>query len=264
MIYDITLGLCLIFETGIAYIVAERDGGKVARRLREAILRLQYRPGQTFDEAELSEALGVSRTPVREAIIQLIADGLVVRDGRKARVAPLDLDDVPKLYDALLISSRMIQRLAAQNRTEDDLTSIQLLLKRFEKATIENSGVERSEANLEFHFAISRAAGNKYFQAFYNQVLIDTIRLARACFSDQAIPNAPSDASLSAHLKETIRQHRMIYAAIQNKDTDKADELAVMHHRLTTERLKLILFSSNYSGKDAPDLKLDPDRREFS
>ena len=101
-----------------------RDGERVAKEIRTSIVRLQLRPGQNLDEAELSEALGVSRTPVREAIIQLIADGLVVRDGRKARVAPLDLDEVPKLYDALLMSSRMIQRLAAQNRTEDDLISI--------------------------------------------------------------------------------------------------------------------------------------------
>lgn len=243
--------------------MAERDGGKVARLLRDAILRLQYRPGQNLDEAELSEVLGVSRTPVREAIIQLIADGLVVRDGRKARVAPLDLDDVPKLYDALLISSRMIQRLAAQNRTADDLNSIQKSLKRFEKATIANSGVERSEANLEFHFAISRAAGNKYFQAFYDQVLIDTIRLARACFSDQPTSNAVPDESLSAHLEETIRQHRLIFAAIEGSDVDKADELAVLHHQLTAERLKKVLFSSMSDGGKPPDLKIRPDRWEF-
>lgn len=243
--------------------MAERDGEKVARRLRDAILRLQYRPGQNLDEAELSEALGVSRTPVREAIIRLIADGLVVRDGRKARVAPLDLDDVPKLYDALLISSRMIQRLAAQNRTDDDLKSIQKSLERFERATIANSGVERSEANQEFHSAISRAAGNKYFQAFYDQVLIGTIRLARACFSDRPTSTSVSDASLSAHLEETIRQHRLIYAAIEDADADRADDLAVLHHKLTTERLKKVLFSSMSDGENAPNLKSDPDRWHF-
>ncbi len=57
--------------------MSERDGRKVTQRLRDAILRLQYLPGQNLDETELSEKLGVSRTPVREAIIQLIADGLV-------------------------------------------------------------------------------------------------------------------------------------------------------------------------------------------
>ncbi len=227
----------------------ERDGNKIARHLRDAILRLQYRPGQNLDEAELSEALGVSRTPVREAIIQLVADGLVVRDGRKARVSPLDLDDVPKLYDALLISSRMVQRLAAKNRTEDDLSSLKKMLMRFENVTEATSGVERSEANLEFHFAISRAAGNKYFQAFYDQVLIDTIRLARVCFSDQLSPDADSVSSLSAHLEETVRQHRLILAAIEDADADTADELAVLHHKLTTERIKKVLFSGVFDDK---------------
>jgi len=244
--------------------VTKRDGEKVAKQLRNSILRLQYRPGQNLDEAELSQTLGVSRTPVREAIIQLIADGLVVRDGRKARVAPLDLDDVPKLYDALLISSRMIQRLAAQNRTVDELKSIQKSLKKFESTAVEKSGVERSEANLEFHFAISRAAGNKYFQAFYDQVLIDTIRLARACFADQQISSAISDSSLSAHLEETIGQHRLIYAAIEGADADQADELAVMHHKLTTERLKKVLFSSMSDKGTTLSLKINPSHWKFS
>lgn len=243
--------------------MAERDGEKVARRLRDAILRLQYRPGQNLDEAELSEVLGVSRTPVREAIIQLIADGLVVRDGRKARVAPLDLDDVPKLYEALLISSRMIQRLAAQNRTPDDLKAIQKSLRRFERSAIANNGVERSEANLEFHFAISRAAGNKYFQAFYDQVLVDTMRLARACFSDQPLSGAVPDPSLAAHLEETIKQHRLIYTALQDADVETADELAVAHHRLTTERLKKVLFANMSDGENAPNLSTNPDRWGF-
>tara|TARA_R110002074_G_scaffold354774_4_gene526661 strand:- start:2867 stop:3601 length:735 start_codon:yes stop_codon:yes gene_type:complete len=240
-----------------------RDGDKTAKHLRDAILRLQYRPGTNLDEAELCETLGVSRTPVREAIIQLISDGLVVRDGRKARVAPLDLNDVPKLYDALLISSRMIQRLAAQNRTVDDLKSIYKCLLRFEKATTDNSGLERSEANLELHFAISRAAGNKYFQAFYDQVLINSIRLARACFSDRPLSSAASDASLSTHLEETIRQHQLIYSAIEGSNADQADDLAVLHHKLSTDRLKTVLFGGMSDDEATPDLAITPDSWEI-
>ncbi|MDN3718170.1 GntR family transcriptional regulator [Roseibium salinum] len=102
----------------------DRSGSSPYRTLRERILTLELRPGSVLDEAGLSRQLEVSRTPIREAIIQLIADGLVVREGRSARVAPLDLDDIPPLYDALLISSRMIQRLAAEFRTEADLQVI--------------------------------------------------------------------------------------------------------------------------------------------
>ena len=53
--------------------MAERDGALVEGQIREAILRLKLRPGQVLDEARLSEELNVSTTPVREAIIKLIA-----------------------------------------------------------------------------------------------------------------------------------------------------------------------------------------------
>ncbi|MEM6462572.1 MAG: GntR family transcriptional regulator [Pseudomonadota bacterium] len=219
----------------------ERDGIKVARRLRNSILRLELRPSQMLDEAELSESLGVSRTPIREAIIQLIADGLVVRDGRKAKVAPFDFDDMPKLYDALLISSRMIHRLAAENRTQDDLDVIEGNMLRFETSSDASNGVERSEANLAFHTAIAEAAHNRYFAAFYNQALIGTIRLARACFANA--PNTQGKGELAVHLKETIRQHRMILSAIESQDVEEADNLATLHYELTKARVQTILFS---------------------
>jgi len=114
--------------------MTDRDGTHVEKWIREAILRLKFRPGQVLDEARLSEELMVSRTPVREAIIKLIADGLVIRDGRKAKVTPLDFDEVPKLFDALLISSRMVHRLAAEFRTDANLDEINHTLLEFERS----------------------------------------------------------------------------------------------------------------------------------
>src|SRR5690606_10869387 len=120
------------------------DGGRVAKILRDAILKIELRPGVILDEAELGARLNVSRTPVREAIIQLVADGLVVRQGRKAKVAPLDFDDVPRLYDALLISSRLVNRLAAENRTSRDLKAMLKHLKLFEESLESGNGLVRS------------------------------------------------------------------------------------------------------------------------
>ena len=89
--------------------------------------------------------------------------------------------------------------------------------------------MERSEANLEFHFAISRAAGNKYFQAFYDQVLIDTIRLARVWFSDQLSP----DARLRLIVVGTFGGNGQAASAYfssdcQMADADTADETSVI------------------------------------
>ena len=238
--------------------MTERDGSKVARVLREAILRLELRPGTLLDEAELAERLNVSRTPVREAIIQLIADGLVVREGRKAKVAPLDFDDVPKLYDALLTSSRLVHRLAAENRTERDLEIIAQHMHAFETCVENGNGVLRSEANMDFHIAISAATGNRYISGFYEQVLVGTIRIARACFS-----NGVDDASggkgreLRAHLETTMREHAEIHAAIAARDVEAADESARKHHELTRRRMMTVLFDRSFALTTMPDLTLD-------
>lgn len=233
--------------------VDERDGQKVARKLREAILRLELRPGQTLDEVDLAERMEVSRTPVREAIIQLISDGLVQRHGRKAIVATMDFDEVPRLYDALLVSSRLINRLAAEHRTEADMQAIRKTMIAFENSRDITNGVERSEANLQFHLAISRAAHNRYFSGFYDNALLGTIRLARACFAQIATVeylNPSTQEELAVHLAETERQHRALVDAIEAGDVELADSLAVDHYVLTRNRVEKVLFRIDPAVKD--------------
>lgn len=234
-----------------------RDGSKVFNTIREAILRLELRPGTVIDEAELAASLNVSRTPIREAIIQLISEGLVIRDGRSARVAPLDFDEVPKLYDALLISSRMIHRLAALNRTEADLKKIETTMIAFEEGIRSGDGLSRSELNAEFHLAISAAAHNSYFEEFYESALLATIRLARACFSGDEgseFGQGHGDDDTAAHLAETARQHRLMYETIAARDVEGADHLAVLHEGLAKRRLERQLFST--SRGLSPDVSL--------
>ncbi len=242
--------------------MSERDGPKVAREIRDSILRLEMKPGDVLDEAALAATLGVSRTPVREAIIQLIADGLVVRDGRKAKVAPLNFDEVPKLYDALLISSRMIQRLAAENRSDRDLARIEDCMLAFERAVDGSNGVERSEANVAFHKSISAAANNRYFSEFYEIALVGSIRLARACFAN--VGKQEETEKLQAHLAETARQHRLIFEAIKDHNVEMADRLAVLHYDLSKRRIEKVLFEGSQAFSGSPNLDLGNNHWEFS
>jgi len=238
--------------------MTKRDGPRVVQTLRDSILRMELRPGTILDEAELATRLDVSRTPIREAIIELIAGGLVVRDGRKAKVAPLDFDEVPKLYDALLVSSRLVHRLAAENRTATDLTSIEKHMRAFEVAAETGNGVNRSEANQDFHKAVSQAAHNRYICEFYDRVLVDTIRLARACFSNaRETGDAKNSATLQSHLATTVAHHREIYSAITDRDVGRADAIAVEHYRLTKNRIMTVLFDGARSMASVEDLSLD-------
>lgn len=237
-----------------------RDGAKVFKTLREAILRLELPPGSVIDEANLGAQLSVSRTPIREAVIQLIAEGLVIRDGRSARVAPLDFNDVPRIYEALLVSSRMIHRLAAENRKRADLDRIHAAMLRFEDYLQVGNGVLRQDANVVFHMEIARAAANDYFKEFYERMLIASSRLSRACFSnsERGGRGAAPDDELVAHIAETARQHRLMFDAIEARDVEASDRLAVDHQKLSFDRLQRTMFTPAEAISSGPSLAVAP------
>lgn len=228
----------------------QRDGVKALNILRERILRLEMSPGSVIDENALAASLSLSRTPVREAIIQLMSEGLAIREGRFARVAPLNFDEVPRLYEALLVSSRMIIRLAAEHRTEDDLKRIRTTHKAFEKAMYSGDDMQRQDANTSFHLAIAEAAHNSYFYEFYQKTLIASSRLSRACFAgagknagNTGAVSETSDPELFAHMTEVSRQHALMVKAIEKRRIEDADEVAVLHHDLACNRIKQLLFA---------------------
>lgn len=228
----------------------QRDGVKALNILRERILRLEMSPGSAIDENALATMFSVSRTPIREAIIQLISEGLAIREGRFARVAPLNFDEVPRLYEALLVSSRMIIRLAAEHRTDEDLKAIKATHREFEKQMYSGDDMHRQEANVSFHLAIAEAAHNSYFYEFYHKTLTASSRLSRACFSgagknagNTGAVSETSDPELFAHVTETSRQHALMVKAIEKRNIEDADDLAVQHHDLACNRIKHMMFS---------------------
>src|SRR5215813_11138237 len=90
--------------------------------LRTEILSLTLAPGQLLDETSLAERFALSRSPVREALIRLAAEELVVTlPNRSTIVAPIELANFPKYVDALDIAQRVNTRLAAELRTDADL-----------------------------------------------------------------------------------------------------------------------------------------------
>ena len=100
----------------------EPGSERVYALLRQQILRLDLRPGEELDEGAVSSRFSVSRTPVREALIRLTAEGLVISArGRGARVAPLDIGDLRAFFEGLDILQRSVTRLAALRRITADV-----------------------------------------------------------------------------------------------------------------------------------------------
>ncbi|MDF2096003.1 GntR family transcriptional regulator [Aquibaculum arenosum] len=203
--------------------------------IRARILRLEFSPGAELEEGALCTLLGLSRTPIREALIRLASEGLVVlQRGRGARVAPLDISNLRTFFEALDLLQRAVSRLAALRRTGEDLAAIEPHIQAFEESGKRVESLDMAESNYRFHMAIAVAAHSEYLERSYSRVMTEGLRVARVCFSEENDREAPP---LSAHVDRTTSEHHALYNALLQQDADEAERLAAEHTILFRNRV---------------------------
>lgn len=191
--------------------------------LRDEILTLALAPGQLLDETTLADRFGMSRSPVREALIRLAGEELVVMlPNRSTIVAPLDVTAFPKYVEALDLAQRVNTRLAAGLRSEEDLVAIAAAQVRFEAAVATGNHLAMSEANKGFHMAIAAAGKNPFLAGFYERLLDQGRRILHLHFD---YIERTSDGYL------LTGEHAEMLEAIRARDVEEADRLAHAHTR---------------------------------
>ena len=210
--------------------------------LRNEILALTLSPGQLLDETTLAERFSMSRSPVREALIRLGSEELVVTlSNRSTIVAPIEVATFPKYVEALDIAQRMNTRLAATLRTEADLKIMAKRQKAFETAVKTGNHLAMSEANKEFHMAVAAAGKNPYLATFYEKLLSQGQRMLHLHFE---------------YLERTHEgylltdEHNLMLEAIKDRNVDLADELAHAHTRQFQENF-INFMRENYATEVA-------------
>ncbi len=207
---------------------------RVYEQVREKILRLKLPPGADLDESGLEHEFGLSRTPVREALIRLASDGLVaLLPNRGARVTPIDISDVPQLFEALELCQRATIRWVAARRTPDDVAEMRRLNREFLGAAEQGDTERMGEANRSFHMVFARACDNRYLARFYESLLAISLRLARTMFSYAPV----AGDSPSGYFMEIFRQHEAMAGLVEKGDVDGADALARKHTELFKDRV---------------------------
>src|SRR5262245_48610993 len=152
--------------------------------LRTEILCLTLAPGEMLDETTLAARFDLSRSPVREALIRLAGDGLVVTlPNRSTIVAPIEIASFPKYVEALDVAQRMNARLAAALRTDADLKTIARRQREYVAAAKTGDHLAMSEANKNFHMAIAEAGQNPYLTSFYERLLDQGRRMLHMHFA---------------------------------------------------------------------------------
>jgi DNA-binding GntR family transcriptional regulator len=192
----------------------------VFERLRDEILSLELRPGQLIDEASLAERFAVSRSPVREALVRLAADGLVETFPNKGTiVSRLNIEEFPAYIDALDLVQRAVFRLAAMHRTEADLVDIRAANEEFRARVRANDALGMISQNAVLHLAMSTAGRNRILTDTYRRILDEgrrTLRLYYRSYGD-TLPESLCDA------------HDAQIEAIAARDAVLAERLAHEH-----------------------------------
>lgn len=212
--------------------------------IRNRILSLELAPGAGLDEQELIASLGVSRTPIREALIQLSAEGLVeMLPNRGARVAKIDLPGVREFFEALDAHQRMVTRWAALRHTKEDLRRIDEERRRFDAAVASGQVGEMMSTNLAFHEAIGAACGNALIARSYSQLLAYGLRLSHISLAYEALAAGEPDT----HKEDIGRDHLDMQRHLMAGDADAAEATARLH----TERFRarvLVFLQANLAA----------------
>ena len=186
--------------------------------IRERILTGVLERGARVHQEDVAADLGVSRTPVREALRRLAAEGLIeMRTNRGARVADLEPDDMRQPYEARLVVEPGAARLAAQRELPEARARMRSALATQRKAIPD---VSRSfAANREFHIALVAASGNAFLLQFVEHLWV--ARIGAVIYEHQA--ESPERMSLDAD------EHEQILEAIAAGDARGAESLTRRH-----------------------------------
>jgi DNA-binding GntR family transcriptional regulator len=203
---------------------SKRRRGSVAvyQELRENILSLQVAPGSAIDEMSIAKRFGLSRTPIREALVMLSAERLVIfLPSRSAIVAPHMMENAPEYLDALVLHARAVSSLAAQERSEAALQIIRLRQRAYEEAASDRFDIPSIvAADLAFHRAIADAARNQFLCNFYGLSLDYGRRMLLLHYY-------PRFGQIEAD--QTKAEHHALVEAIAAGDRERAGDSAARH-----------------------------------
>ncbi|HFK1451379.1 MULTISPECIES: GntR family transcriptional regulator [Bacillus cereus group] len=186
----------------------------VLNQLQDWIIEGVLKPNEKINDGELAEALGVSRTPVREALQILELSGLVeMVPGQKTKIAPIQLDDIPIIYETMAGLHSIIGKQALQNITDADLKLLSEINDDFQCSIEKQNTKQALQLDIQFHNTISSIAKNQYIEPFLENMQLHVLRLEYLFFQN-FIPASQS-----------IEEHHSIIQALQKQDEKQMEQM---------------------------------------
>lgn len=203
------------------YLSGEVKRGNAAteatRVLREAILDSAIPPGTWLREETVSKLIGVSRTPVREAVSRLVEEGLVERhEGAGVRVTTLTVEDMSIVYSIRGSLESLAARRIVDHAAQTQVAALAELHDQMSAAGAAQDVAEFNRLNVLFHHELGAAAGNAYLARMLSTVEVAMRRFGSRSYSPERIT-------------EIMQEHQLILDALSRRDADAAAKAAEDH-----------------------------------
>jgi DNA-binding GntR family transcriptional regulator len=208
--------------------------------LREAILHGVLPAGQQLGEIRLASIFGRSRTPVREAILRLEAEGLAARTARSGLVvAQITREEVLEVYAVREMLDGLSARLGAQGLLPNELDHIVWLNERLRAAAEQTDGKAMTELNIEFHEAICRASRNSLLQEFMQRIHAWVRRFENTTMS------------YGSRGLEAVAEHETLIDALRSRNPEDAERIARQHMRRALQ-IRIAMMQTPVGEGDVP------------
>jgi DNA-binding GntR family transcriptional regulator len=190
----------------------------VCENIRQAIIDGTFSPGERLMEIQLADEMGVSRTPVREAIRKLELEGFVVMIPRRGTyVADISIRDITEIYEIRTCLDVLSAGLAAERITDEELEALNRLLVEIGQYIAENNMEKIVEADTAFHDILYQASRNERLRSIINNL------------REQLTGIRGRSMSYPGRLVETMDEHRALVDSIAARDVERAQNAARVH-----------------------------------
>ena len=209
---------------------------EVYKALREAISNGALRANEPLREERIAEALGVSRTPVREALVRLLAEGLIVADGSGGvRVTDVTAEDLDEVFTLREVLEPLAIRYAARNPNPDGIHELKRIHAASHDALADDDIEQLLELNTQLHAALNALAAPRRLRGFIDQLRVQSRRFrVLALYDDE-------------ERRQSVAEHGRLIDFVEQGDEEGAVALLMTHFERPRARM------ASYLGPPRPD-----------